>query len=299
MSCTSTPTVAVLGIGTMGLPMARNLLSHGLGVRAWNRTRARAKPLRAAGADILDTPAEAADGADVVLTMLANGDAVDAVVSGSGGVLAAPNRPSLWIQTSTVGVADERRLRAAADAAGLPYVDAPVLGTREPAEQGRLVVLASGSEETRVPAARVLDAIGSRTLWVGAAGAGSRLKLVANAWVLTLTAGVGQSLALARHLGLDPALFLAAISGGAMDVPYAHTKGGAMLRSDYTPSFPLRLAAKDARLVLAASTGPGAPDPALVRAVLDQLTRAEDLGFGTDDLAAVYEGIRRGEEHED
>ncbi|AUS79481.1 NAD(P)-dependent oxidoreductase [Actinoalloteichus sp. AHMU CJ021] len=298
MSWTPPPTVAVLGIGTMGLPMSRNLLAHGFGVRAWNRTSARAEPLRADGADILDTPAEAADGADVVLTMLANGDAVDAVVSGSDGVLAARQRPGLWIQTSTVGVADERRLRSAAATAHLPYVDAPVLGTREPAEQGRLVVLASGPDETRGPATRVLDAIGSRTLWVGPAGAGSRLKLVANAWVLTLTAGVGQSLALARHLGLDPALFLAAISGGAMDVPYAHTKGYAMLRSDYTPSFPLRLAAKDARLVLAASAGDDAPDLSLVRVVLDQLTRAEDHGFGRDDLAAVYEGVRDGQDHE-
>ena len=136
-------------------------------------------------------------------------------------------------------------------------MDAPVLGTRKPAEDGALVVLASGPEPVRDRVAPVLDAIGSRTMWVGEAGAGSRLKLAANAWVFTVVEGVAESLALTRDLGLDPRLFLEAVQGGALDAPYVQLKGGAMLDGAFDPAFALAGALKDAELILEAGRGAG------------------------------------------
>jgi len=276
-------TVAVLGTGVMGLPMAANLAAAGLTVRAWNRTRDKAAPLADRGCTVTATPQEAVTGADVVLTMLTDGPAVHRVVADldlSGAV---------WVQTSTVGPGWTARLAALAEDKGAPFVDAPVLGTRKPAEDGALVVLASGPEELRDRCAPVFDAIGARTMWVGAAGAGSRLKLVANAWVLALTNGTAESVGLARALGVDPALFLEAITGGALDVPYAHLKGGAMIDGEYPLAFATRHAAKDARLVLDAAGD--AVDLAGTRAALAHLEAAISAGHGDEDMAALIHGL--------
>lgn len=283
-------TIAVLGTGIMGRPMAANLLAAGFRVRAWNRTLEKARPLAEQGADICATPREAATGADVVLTMLADGDAVRQVMTGPDGVLEQGARP-LWIQASTVGVDATAQLAELAESAGLTFVDAPVLGTKQPAEQGKLVVLAAGPDAARDTCAPVFDAIGGRTVWVGEVGASSRLKLVVNAWVMAVTAATAQSVALAQALDLDPNLFLDAIGGGPLDVPYAHVKGAAMIAGDYPPSFPVTLAAKDAQLVLDAGERTGV-DLAVTRAALAQLSRAAELGHADHDMAALFTAVR-------
>jgi 3-hydroxyisobutyrate dehydrogenase len=168
-------TVAVLGAGgTMGGAMARNVMAAGMTVRAWNRTRERAEALAGDGAHLAATPAEAADGADVVLTMLADGDAVIGAMDGDDGALRAMADGAVWLQTSTIGEEATARCVALAEGAGVPFVDAPVLGTKAPAEQGALIVLASGPDAVRERVRPVLDAIGQRTMWVGDAGAGTR-----------------------------------------------------------------------------------------------------------------------------
>ena len=283
--------VAVLGTGIMGLPMATRLVEAGLEVRAWNRTAAKAQPLAERGATVATSPAEAAAGADVLFTMLADGPTVASVV----GELAGPDgAPPLWIQASTVGVEQTERLAELAERIGTRYVDAPVLGTRTPAEQGKLVVLAAGPEDVRDTCAPVFDAISSRTTWVGTEpGAASRLKLVVNSWVLALTAATAEALALAGALGLDPRLFLDTIHGTGTDSPYAHLKGPAMISGDYRPAFPLSLAAKDARLVTEAAEGAGLPLP-VAAAIRAQLERADDLGHGEDDMAAIFAAYGKG-----
>ena len=191
----------------------------------WNRTRDKAEPL-ADVATVADTVAQAVEGADVVITMLYDVDSVADVMEEARGHL-GPD--TVWVQQSTVGVAGSDRLVALADDLGVTLVDAPVLGTRKPAADGALVVLASGPRRARDRVEPVFDAIGSRTMWVGEAGAGSRLKLCANAWVGTVLEGIADSLALTRALGLDPQLFLEAVKGGAMDSPYVQMKGAMML----------------------------------------------------------------------
>jgi 3-hydroxyisobutyrate dehydrogenase len=284
----SEPTVAVLGTGTMGAGMARSLRAAGLPVRAWNRTPERARPLADDGIAVSADLAEAVRGADVVVTMLFDADSVASTIEAAGDAL-APG--TVWLQTSTVGVAGCDRLAALAAERGLVLVDAPVVGTKGPAEQGALVVLASGPDEARAICTPVLDAIGQRTLWLGPAGAGSRLKLAANAWVITVVEGIAESLALARELGVDPRLFLEAVRGGAMDAPYVQLKGTAMLEGDFAPSFSLDGASKDAGLVVEAATYVGL-SPGLAGIARERLAEAVAKGYGGEDLSAVFRVVR-------
>jgi 3-hydroxyisobutyrate dehydrogenase len=283
--------IAVLGTGIMGAPMARNLNRAGFAVRVWNRTRAKAEPLAADGAEVVDTAAHAADGVDFVLTMLGDGDAVESTMTGRGddgaSVLGAMRSDAIWLQCSTVGIEATERLRQLAADAGVSYVDAPVLGTKKPAEDAKLKVLASGDDSLRDRCADVFAAVGQNTQWVGPAGMGSRLKLVMNSWVLAITAAVAEAVALAERLDLDPALFLSTLDGTPTDTPYAHLKGEAMIRRDFTASFPTGGAAKDASLIVAAATASGV-NADVARAVLDKMRRAADAGHKDDDMAAAY-----------
>ncbi|WP_290060266.1 NAD(P)-dependent oxidoreductase [Amycolatopsis solani] len=275
--------VAFLGTGIMGAPMAANIAKAGLGVRVWNRTRAKAEPL-ADVATVAHSAASAAEGADTLVTMLADGPAVAEAFEA-----ASPAPGTLWLQMSTVGLDWTDRLAAAAEKAGVVFVDAPVLGTRQPAEQAQLQVLASGPEEARPKATPVFDAVAVKTQWLGPAGQGSRLKLVMNAWVLALTNGTAESLGLAAALGVEPSRFLETIKGGGLDAGYAHVKGAAMLSGEYPPSFPAGLAAKDARLVVEAAGDD--VDGAGARAAQSHLEAAVEAGHGEEDMAVLYRAV--------
>jgi len=274
--------VAVLGTGIMGAGMARSLLRAGHSVRVWNRTAARARPLAGDGATVADTPAAAVDGAEAVLVMLWDTAAVLDVLGAAAG--SAPG--AVWLQASTVGPDGMRQVAAAH--ADLRLLDAPVLGTRGPAEQGTLVALLSG-DRALVDAVRpAVEAISARSVYAGPElGQASALKLVANAWVATMNAAIGQSTALAEGLGLDPALFLEAIRGGAMDAPYLHLKAELIAKGDFPPAFTLDGALKDVELIRAAARGAGVADDVL--AGLEAVyRRAVEAGHGEQDMAAVY-----------
>ena len=199
------PTVALLGTGTMGAGMARNIAAARIPLTVWNRTRSRAEPLAEAGIEVADSPADAVRDADLVVTMLFDVESVESALDEARDGL---KQGAVLVQQSTVGVAGADALAARAAALGLVYVDAPVLGTKKPAEEGALVILASGPDEVRDTVAPLFDAIGSRTVWVGDAGQGTRLKLVANSWVLTVVEGIAESLTLAKALGIEPRQFL-------------------------------------------------------------------------------------------
>jgi 3-hydroxyisobutyrate dehydrogenase len=239
--------VAVLGAGsTMGMPMARNIARSGTPVRGWNRTTEKAKALEQDGVEGFDSPRDAADGANVILTMLSDADAViDAVER----ALEHAADDVIWLQMSTIGESGIDRCIELAQERSLTLFDAPVLGTKQPAEDGKLVILASGPDQAQTRVQPIFDAIGQKTIWVGPAGAGARLKMVANSWVLTVTEGTAETIALAEGLGLDPHLFLDAIEGGTFDLPYLRIKARAIMDRSFDPSFRLTLAAKDARLI--------------------------------------------------
>lgn len=283
--------VAVIGTGLMGAGMARSLLREGHTVRVWNRTRARAEALADVGAVVCDTPADAAMGVQVAFTMLADGEATEAVLGGPEGLLTGLAVDAIWVQAGTVGIDAADRFARRAEAEGVLHVDAPVLGTKKPAEDGALLIIAAGAEQCRERVQPAFDAIGRKTMWVGSAGAASRLKLVANGWILGLLGALGESIAMAEGLGLDPRHFLDAISGSAVDAGYAHIKGDMMVDRAYPVSFPLRLALKDARLIAAARREAGVPE-GLHEAMVEHLARAVQDGHGSVDMAAVVEAVR-------
>jgi 3-hydroxyisobutyrate dehydrogenase len=283
---TDNPTVALLGTGIMGAGMGHNILAAGLPLRVWNRTADKARPLADAGAVLAADPAEAVRGADVVVTMLGDGHHVLSVMEQAASGLAAGQ---VWAQMTTAGI-EQDDLVALAGKHGLRFVDAPVVGTRQPAEQGQLVVLAAGPAEARTAVQPVFDAVGRVTNWIGddAAGlAASRLKLVINSWVLAVTAGTAEALALAEGLGVDPQAFLGAVAGGPLDLPYLQAKAKAILAADWTPNFSVTNAAKDADLIVAAGRDSGvALDVAAAASA--RYHRAADAGHGDADMAANY-----------
>jgi 3-hydroxyisobutyrate dehydrogenase len=282
--------VAVLGTGIMGSGMARSLLRSGLDVTVWNRHPSRAAPLAADGARVTATAAEAVAGADAVVTMLWDGDSVAEVMAD-----ALPTAPDgiLWAQASTVSLHDAcDLLPALADGCGARYIDAPVLGTRQPAEEGRLTVLAAGPDALRDPITPVFGAIGARTLWVSERpGDGTRLKLVANSWVTTMVAATAQSIALAQGLSLDPQAFLDMMKGGAVDAPYLHIKGQAIIAGQFATSFAVQGAMKDTGLIAAAARESGT-DATLIDAVGAQYRKAAESGHGEEDMAAIFYAFR-------
>jgi 3-hydroxyisobutyrate dehydrogenase len=274
--------VAVLGTGTMGAGMARSLLRAGHDVRVWNRTAARAQPLADDGATVAGTAAGAVEGAEVVLVMLWDTPAVLAVL----GAAAAAAPDAVWLQASTLGPDGMREVAAARPDQRL--VDAPVLGTRAPAEQGTLVALLSGSAADVAAAQPAVDGYSARTVHAGEQlGAASALKLVCNAWVATMNAAVGQSIALAEGLGLDPALFLDAMRGGASDTPYLHMKAELVAKGEFPPSFALEGALKDVELIRAAARSVSVADDVLA-GLVSVYGRAVGAGHGEEDMAAVY-----------
>jgi 3-hydroxyisobutyrate dehydrogenase len=276
------PSIAVLGTGVMGAPMARNLAGAGHEVRAWNRTIEKAAALRDDLVEVHDDPAAAAAGADVVLTMLADADAVLEVARA---VELADGQ--VWWQASTIGLEGIEQCADLASAAGVALVDAPVLGTRQPAEEGKLVILASGPDDALDACATFFDAVGARTVRLGDAGAGTRLKLAVNSWVLAVTQGTAETVALSQALGLDPNLVMDAVNGGALDLPYFRMKAKLMMDEEFPPSFALTLAAKDARLVVAAAERSGADVP-MARAIAERLSEGAQAGHGDEDMAATY-----------
>ncbi|MEU1575561.1 NAD(P)-dependent oxidoreductase [Streptomyces collinus] len=281
-------TVSVLGTGIMGAAMARNLARAGHTVHAWNRTRAKAEPLAAEGVRIADSPEQAVRDTDIVLTMLHDGPAALETMREAAPAL----RPGIaWVQSSTAGLDGVAELAAFAREHGLLFYDAPVLGTRQPAEAGTLTVLAAGPVEGREKVTPVFEAVGARTVWSGedgAEGGATRLKLVANSWVLAVTAAAGEALALSKALGVDPRNFFDLVAGGPLDMGYLRAKSDLVLEGRLTPpQFAVSTAAKDARLIVQAGTGHGVRLD-VAEAAAARMERAAAQGHADEDMAAAY-----------
>jgi 3-hydroxyisobutyrate dehydrogenase len=280
------PTIAVLGTGGMGTPIAQNLLAAGFPVSVWNRTQARAAPLAEAGARLAPSPPEAVKDADVVLTMLADGAAVENVMSGTGGALGSLSAGSVWIQMATIGVEWTERLAKLAAEHDIEFVDAPVSGSDGPAREGQLVVLASGPKGVEARLQPIFDVLGRSTLWLGPAGQGTRLKLVLNIWLATQVEAVAEAMALAERLGVDQGIFIETIADGPLGSPYAVTKGRGAIAHQFAPGFPLRLAFKDVGLALDAADQLKLDLP-VTSALVPRWQEAIADGHADEDVSAV------------
>jgi 3-hydroxyisobutyrate dehydrogenase len=285
--------VAVLGTGRMGAPIARNLLAAGFSVTVWNRTAARAQALVDDGAQAAETPAAAAGGADVLITMLSDGPATDRAVSGPDGALSTLRPGSIWVQMGTIGLDWTEQLGELARAKGVEFVDAPVSGSDGPARDGKLVILASGDDRLRARLEPIFAVLGRRTMWLGAAGSGSALKLVLNGWLASITEAAAESVALATALGLDPRVFVETLADLPLGSPYALTKADAMIAGSFTPGFALKWAQKDVELAAFAASQRDLSLPVLesVEARWGEVVAA---GAGEEDVASVVKGLDPG-----
>ena len=277
--------VAVLGTGIMGSAMARNLVSAGLGTTVWDRSPAATAPLSAAGALVAASPVEAVGDAGVLITMLPTAEVVNSVMF-AGGVVEALAEGAVWAQMGTIGVTETTGIasQVAQLRSDVMFVDAPVSGSKGPAEAGQLLILASGPPAAAALAGPVFSAIGRKTVWLGEAGQGSRMKLAVNAYMSVLIEGVAEALELAARLGIDDAKLAEAIEGGPLDAPIADAKLHKMERGDFAPEFPLEWALKDVDLAIGAAGDDALP---LLAALSRQWHAAVDAGYGRDDVSAA------------
>jgi len=274
-------------MGAMGAGMAQSLLREDIEVTVWNRTVERSEPLADDGATVALDPTAAVADADVVVAMLFDAASTLELMAT---VLPAMKQDAVFVQCATVGVDGAARTAALAAEHGVAFLDCPVLGTKAPAEQGKLVMLASGDPALRERVQPAFDAMAAKTIWVGdELGLGSKLKLVCNAWIATLAAAVGQSLALAKGLGVDQQLMLDAFDGAAAGSPYLQMKGKAIVESSFAPQFSVDGVRKDAGLIRDAIEAAGL-STVLVDGVRAAFDAASEAGHGGDDMAAVYFG---------
>jgi len=246
-----TTKLAVLGLGTMGRGMVSSALRAGIPTVVWDRNLDVARRFVERGAEVAATAATAVQAVDVAITMVTDATAVTSIVTDLD-MLEALSSGAVWAQMSTIGLEATEAIAAMVEQRrpDLSFLDAPVSGSKVPAEQGRLTIFASGPETARPKVEPVFTAIGQRTIWLGPVGAGSRMKLVNNTLLAFSAEGVANSLALAHRLGLDTSLVLDAFEGGPLLSPWEVGKFRRIEAEDYSPEFPLRLALKDVHLAL-------------------------------------------------
>jgi 3-hydroxyisobutyrate dehydrogenase len=285
--------VAMLGIGAMGHGMATSALRAGIRTIVWNRKPAASRDLANLGAEVAETAADAARQAAIVVTMVTDIDAVISIARDQG-MLAAFPPDAIWVQMGTIGVAGIERVAELVDVErpDVTLLDAPVSGSRDPAEEGQLTIFASGPEQVRSRVAPLFDALGQRTIWVGPVGAGSRVKLVNNTWVAFAAEAAASSVALARRLGLDTETVLEVLAGSPLVSTWQGAKLQRIAKDDFSVQFALSLALKDVRLALQAA---GDDRFAALACLADEWQQVVDQELGDQDLTVVTLALQRQE----
>jgi 3-hydroxyisobutyrate dehydrogenase len=283
------PKLAVLGLGTMGRAMAASAIRNGIPTVVWNRDLDVARRLVDQGAEFADSVADAVKGVDMVITMVTDAKAVISIAV-DGGMLEALPAEVVWAQMSTIGVEGTASVNSIVERQrpDVVFLDAPVSGSKVPAEQGKLTVFASGSERARPTAEPVFAAIGQRTLWLGAVGAGTRIKLVNNTLLAFGAEGLANSLALAHQLGIDTRTVLEAFEGGPLVSPWMAGKLPRLRDGDYSAEFPLNLALKDVHLALEEAGEDRFPVLASIAGEWDEIVKR---GLGNEDVTVVTRSL--------
>jgi 3-hydroxyisobutyrate dehydrogenase len=283
--------VAVLGIGAMGHGMATSALRAGIPTVVWSREPEATRDLADLGAEVAESVADAARRAAIVVTMVTDTDAVISIARDQG-MLAALAPGAIWVQMSTIGVAGIERVAALVDGErpDVTLVDAPVSGSKDPAAEGQLTIFASGPDEARSRLASLFDALGQRTIWVGAVGAGSRLKVVNNTWLAFGAEAVAASVALARRLGLETDTVADALGGGPLVSPWQAAKLQRIAKGEFSAQFALSLALKDVHLALQASNEDRF---AALACLADEWQQVVDQGLGDQDLTVVTRALEQ------
>jgi len=282
--------IGFIGLGIMGQPMAANILKGGFPLTVYNRTPGKADELAAAGAEVAGSPAAVASRCDTIILMLTGPEACDAVLNGEDGILSAEVGGKTLINMSTVPADYSHRLAESLGSKGMLCIDAPVSGSKIPAEQGKLVILAGGENNDIENAESLLLCMGSKVVNCGAAGNGSAMKLAINLLLGTMMAGLAESLTLAEHSGIATEDFLEVVGAGALACPLFSIKEGMLKSGAYPAQFPFRHMAKDLQFVLAQAEKTSSPLPLgkVVAALFDP--HAADALLSSD-FAAVKQVI--------
>ncbi|MFZ0250546.1 MAG: NAD(P)-dependent oxidoreductase [Acidimicrobiales bacterium] len=283
--------VAFLGIGTMGHAMATRALGAGIPTIVWNRNPEVTRDLADLGAEVGDSAADAARRAAIVVTMVTDADVVLAIAKDQG-MLAALAPGAIWAQMSTIGDGGMKRVESLvrAQRPDVVLIDAPVSGSKEPAEQGQLTIFASGPEAVRPRLTPLFDALGRRTIWTGPVGTGSKLKLVANTWLALSAEAVNVSVAFAHQLGLETESVMDALGDGPLVSPWQAAKLERIARGDFSVQFALSLALKDVHLALADA---GTERFESLAALAAEWGKVTGLGFGESDLTVVAQALEQ------
>jgi len=291
--------VAFIGLGNMGTPMARRLVKAGHEVTVWNRTRAKAEPLRSEGAKVADSYAEAVSQAEVVVTMLADDAAVQATVQAAGGVIDKLPKGAIHISTSTISVDLSGKLHEEHRRRGHHYIAAPVFGRPEAADAGKLFVAVAGDQAAVERARPILEALGQRVFVVGEKPEMANVvKLSGNFLIASVIESLAEAIALTRKYGIDPHEYIEVLTNTLFAAPVYKTYGGLIAEAKHEQAgFTVRLGLKDIRLALSAAEEVDAPMP-VASLVRDRLLAGVGRGFAKHDwsvlgrLAAEDAGVK-------
>lgn len=284
--------IGFIGLGTMGAPMAANLLQQGYPVTVYNRTASKAAALVDQGASLAATPREAASSADVIITMVSNDASIAAVYEGPDGVLSGMRPGTTVIDCSTISPALVKKLAAAVTELDGAFLDAPVTGSSPAAIDGTLLFMVGGSAEVLAKVMDVFETMGKKVLHMGENGSGSVAKLAHNTIVGINNLALAEGFAIAAKSGLPPDLFLELVQLGSAGSKAAELKGRKIIEHDFTNQFSLALMLKDLKLASALTDGSDIPSPMLSLA-RSLFQAGQTQGYGEEDLSSIvklYEG---------
>ncbi len=283
--------VAFLGLGTMGSRQAAVLSRHGFSVTVWNRTAAKAQDWVAQhGGRAAATPAQAARGADLVVSMVVDGSQVKEVLLGQEGAADGAEPGALFVDMSTIAPAEARAIDGSLRQRGFAFLDAPVSGSAGKAADGTLTIMVGGDSVDTQRARPVLEAMGERFIHAGPVGHGQAIKLIHNAVAAVNLATVAQALVAGRRMGLDIDALVEGLRSGAANSTMLERKGDAMLAHDFDPLFKLDHMLKDLRYCLDEAAAATSPFP-MASMACDLYTAASAQGLGERDFAAILESM--------
>ncbi|XP_052166252.1 glyoxylate/succinic semialdehyde reductase 2, chloroplastic [Oryza glaberrima] len=287
--------VGFLGLGIMGAPMASNLINAGCDVTVWNRTRSKCDPLLSLGAKYEPSPADVASSCDVTFAMLADPESAVEVACGANGAAQGMAPGKGYVDVSTVDAATSKLIGKHITSTGASFLEAPVSGSKKPAEDGLLIFLTAGDESLYNRVASLLDVMGKSRFFLGDIGKGADMKLVVNMVMGSMMVSFSEGLLLSEKVGLDPNTLVEVISQGAISAPMFSLKGPSMVKAAYPTAFPLKHQQKDLRLALALAESVSQSIPT-VAAANELYKVAKSLGLADQDFSAVIEALKAKEQ---
>lgn len=287
-----TTRIGFAGLGLMGSRMARHYLDKGFPLAVWNRSAEKCRPLAEAGARVASSPRELAEMSDVVVSCVADPNAVGRIVFPDDGIRAAARPGFRYLETSTISPGLARRVAEALRAQGADMLEAPVTGSKLGAEKGTLLFMTGGRREVHDELMPVMMAVGTKAIHCGDIGQASVVKLIGNTLISFMLEGLSEGIVVARKAGIPVETLLEVVMASGYASPYYAFKGSAIARGDFDTHFSIDLLVKDQGLMLEEAGHRKAPMPGLA-AIREVFQSARAQGLGAEDIAAVVKALER------